>query len=137
LKIDKFDDRALVFSLLSCVIENPLRIHISNRALSITAEAVQQVFKLPVSGKSLPNYNAADKRARIHVHQVIQKVWNPCSIGMEATMLGWGLVKSPGGLFNIMPMRKKLMWMTELCSHSSYLCSMHYYFQLAATKWQA
>jgi hypothetical protein len=31
-------------------------------ALSITAKAVQQVFGLSVSGKSLPNYNAIDKR---------------------------------------------------------------------------
>jgi hypothetical protein len=32
-------------------------------ALPITTEAVQQVFGLSVSGKSLPNYNAIDKRA--------------------------------------------------------------------------
>jgi hypothetical protein len=32
-------------------------------ALLITAEAIQQVFGLSTSGKSLPNYNAADKRA--------------------------------------------------------------------------
>jgi hypothetical protein len=31
--------------------------------LPITAEIVQQVFRLSASGKSLPNYNAVDKRA--------------------------------------------------------------------------
>jgi hypothetical protein len=51
----------LVF-LLSCVIEKPLRIQIGNRALPITAEVVHQVFGLPASGKSLPNYNVVDKR---------------------------------------------------------------------------
>jgi hypothetical protein len=40
LKIDKLDDRALGFFLLSCVVENPQRIQISNRALLITTEAV-------------------------------------------------------------------------------------------------
>jgi hypothetical protein len=63
LKIDKLDDRALGFFLLSYVVENPLRIQIDNRALSITTEVDQRVFGLLVSGKSLPNYNAADKRA--------------------------------------------------------------------------
>jgi hypothetical protein len=53
----------LVFFLLSCVEENPLRIQIGNRALPISAEAIHQVFGLPASGKSLPNYNVADKRA--------------------------------------------------------------------------
>jgi hypothetical protein len=53
----------LGFFLLSYVVENPLRIQISNRMLSITAEVVHQVFGLPASGQSLPNYNAADKRA--------------------------------------------------------------------------
>jgi hypothetical protein len=48
--------------LLSCVVDNTLRIQIGNRALPITAEAVQQVFGLPVSGKHLPSYNATDKR---------------------------------------------------------------------------
>jgi hypothetical protein len=52
LKIDKPDDRALGFFLLSCVEENPLRIQIGNRALLIIAEVVHQVFGLPVSGKS-------------------------------------------------------------------------------------
>jgi hypothetical protein len=49
--------------LLSCVEENPLRIQIGNRALPISAEAVHEVFGLSTSGKSLPNYNATDKRA--------------------------------------------------------------------------
>jgi hypothetical protein len=62
LKIDKLDDRALCFFLLNCVVDNPLRIQIGNRALPITGETVQQVFGLPASGKSLPSYNAADKR---------------------------------------------------------------------------
>jgi hypothetical protein len=31
--------------------------------LPISTEAIHQVFGLPASGKSLPNYNAADKRA--------------------------------------------------------------------------
>jgi hypothetical protein len=31
--------------------------------LPITAEAVHQVFGLPASGQSLPNYNVAEKRA--------------------------------------------------------------------------
>jgi hypothetical protein len=53
----------LIFFVLSCVAENHLRIQIGNRALPITAEAVHQVFGLPVSGQSLPNYNAAEKRA--------------------------------------------------------------------------
>jgi hypothetical protein len=53
----------LFFFLLSCIEENPLRIQIGNRALLITAEAIQQVFGLSTSGKSLPNYNVADKRA--------------------------------------------------------------------------
>jgi hypothetical protein len=63
LKIGKLDDRTLGLFLLSCVEENPMRIQIGNRALPISAEAVHQVFGLPASGKSLPNYNAADKRA--------------------------------------------------------------------------
>jgi hypothetical protein len=63
LKIDKLDDRTLGLFLLSCVEENSLRIQIENRALPISAEAIHQVFVLPASGKSLPNYNAADKRA--------------------------------------------------------------------------
>jgi hypothetical protein len=63
MKIDKLDDRALGFFLLSYVVENPLRIQIGNKALPITTEAVHQVFGLPVSGKSLPNYNATEKRA--------------------------------------------------------------------------
>jgi hypothetical protein len=54
LKIDKIDDRTLGLFL---------RIQIGNRALPISVEAVHQVFGLPASGKSLPNYNAADKRA--------------------------------------------------------------------------
>jgi hypothetical protein len=54
LKIDKLDDRTLGLFL---------RIQIGNRALPISVEAVHQVFGLPASGKSLPNYNAADKRA--------------------------------------------------------------------------
>jgi hypothetical protein len=40
LKIDKLDDRALGFFLLSCVVENPLRIQIGNRVLLITTEVV-------------------------------------------------------------------------------------------------
>jgi hypothetical protein len=63
LKIDKLDDRTLGLFLLSCVEENPLRIQMENKALPISAEVVHQVFGLPASGKSLPNYNAADKRA--------------------------------------------------------------------------
>jgi hypothetical protein len=63
LKIDKLDDRTLGLFLLSCVEENPLRIQIGNRALLISAEVVHQVFGLPASGKSLPNYNVDDKRA--------------------------------------------------------------------------
>jgi hypothetical protein len=63
LKIDKLDDRAPGFFLLSCVVENPDRIQIGNRVLPITAEAILQVFGLLVSGQSLPNYNAAKKRA--------------------------------------------------------------------------
>jgi hypothetical protein len=63
LKIDKLDDRALGFFLLNSVVENPLRIQISNKALPIIAEAIEQVSALPVSGKSLPNYIVADKRA--------------------------------------------------------------------------
>jgi hypothetical protein len=39
-KIDKLDDRALDFFLLSCVVENSLRIQIGNRALPIIAEVV-------------------------------------------------------------------------------------------------
>jgi hypothetical protein len=54
LKIDKLDDRTLGLFL---------RIQIGNRALPISVEVVHQVFGLPASGKSLPNYNAADKRA--------------------------------------------------------------------------
>jgi hypothetical protein len=63
LKIDKLDDRAPGFFLLSCVVENPDRIQIGNRVLPITAEAILQVFGLLASGQSLPNYNAAKKRA--------------------------------------------------------------------------
>jgi hypothetical protein len=63
LKIDKLDDRALGFFLLSCAAKNPLRIQIGNRSLPITAEVVRQVFGLPTSGKSLPNYNVPEKRA--------------------------------------------------------------------------
>jgi hypothetical protein len=37
LKIDKLDDRAPGFFLLSCVVENPDRIQIGNRVLPITA----------------------------------------------------------------------------------------------------
>jgi hypothetical protein len=62
LKIDKFDDTSFGFFLLSYVLDNPLRIQIGTRALLITIEVVQQVFGLPVSGKSLPNYNVADMR---------------------------------------------------------------------------
>jgi hypothetical protein len=62
LKIDKLDDRTLGLFLLSCVEENPLRIQIGNRALQISAEVVYQVFGLSASGKSLTNYNDADKR---------------------------------------------------------------------------
>jgi hypothetical protein len=51
-----------LFFLLSCVVDNHLRIQIGNRALPIIAEAVQQVFGLQVSVMSLPSYNAADKR---------------------------------------------------------------------------
>jgi hypothetical protein len=54
LKIDKLDDRTLGLFL---------RIQIGNRALPISVEVVHQVFGLPASGKSLPNYNATDKRA--------------------------------------------------------------------------
>jgi hypothetical protein len=63
LKIDKLDDRTLGLFLLSCVEENHLRIQIGNMALLISTEAVHEVFGLPTSGKSLPNYNATDKRA--------------------------------------------------------------------------
>jgi hypothetical protein len=49
--------------LLSCVEENPLRIQIGNRVLPISAEVVHQLFGLSAGGKSLLNYNAADKRA--------------------------------------------------------------------------
>jgi hypothetical protein len=63
LKIDKLDDRALGFFLLSCVAQNPLRIQIGNRVLPITTKVVHQMFGLPTSGHSLPNYNVADKRA--------------------------------------------------------------------------
>jgi hypothetical protein len=63
LKIDKLDDRTLGLFLLICVEENPRRIRIGNRALPISAEVVHQVFGLSASGKSLPNYNVADKRA--------------------------------------------------------------------------
>jgi hypothetical protein len=52
-----------LFVSLSCAVENPLRIQISNMALPITAEAIHQVLGLSTSGHSLPNYNAADKRA--------------------------------------------------------------------------
>jgi hypothetical protein len=41
MKIDKLDNRALAFFLLTCVVENPLRIQIDNKTLPITAEAVQ------------------------------------------------------------------------------------------------
>jgi hypothetical protein len=63
LKIDKLDDRTLGLFLLSYIEENPLRIQIGNMALPISAEVVHQVFGPPASGKSLPNYNAANKRA--------------------------------------------------------------------------
>jgi hypothetical protein len=63
LKIDKLDDRTLGLFMLSYVEENPLRIQIGNRVLPISAEVVHQVFGLSASGKSLPNYNAVDKRA--------------------------------------------------------------------------
>jgi hypothetical protein len=62
LKIDKLNDRTFGLFLLSCVEENPLGIQIGNMTLLISAEAVHEVFELPASGKSLPNYNAADKR---------------------------------------------------------------------------
>jgi hypothetical protein len=63
LKIEKHDDRTLSHFLLSYVEENPLRIQIGNMALPILAEAIHQVFGLSASGKSIPNYNATDKRA--------------------------------------------------------------------------
>lgn len=50
LKIDKLDDIALSFFLVSCDVENPLRIEISNKVLPITGEVVHQVFGLPASG---------------------------------------------------------------------------------------
>jgi hypothetical protein len=86
--------------------------------------------------ESLPNYNDADKRdARADLRKLCE------AKGLESMFTrhggnyaGLGSVKSPGGLLNIMPMLKNLMWMTGLCSHSSCLCSMHYYFPLAATK---
>jgi hypothetical protein len=63
LKIDKLDDRALAFFLLTCVVENPLRIQIGNKSLPITSKVVKQVFGLSASGQSLPNYKLADKKA--------------------------------------------------------------------------
>jgi hypothetical protein len=63
LEIDKLNDGALGFFSPELCCKNPLRIQIRNRVLPIIAEVVHQVFGLPSSGKSLPNYNAADKRA--------------------------------------------------------------------------
>jgi hypothetical protein len=63
MKIDKLDDRAFALFLVSCVVENPLRIQIGNKVLPIIAEVVHLVFSLPASGQSLPNYKLADKRA--------------------------------------------------------------------------
>jgi hypothetical protein len=134
LKIDKLDDRTLGLFLLSCVEENPLRIQIGNRALQISAEAVYQVFGLSASGKSLTNYNDADKRvARADLRKLCD------AKGLESMFTrhggnyaGLGSVKSTGGLLNIMLMLKNLMWMTGLCNHFSCL-----YFPLAVTKWQA
>jgi hypothetical protein len=115
-----------------------MRIQIGNRALPISAKVVHQVFGLPANGKSLPNYNAANKRAaRADLRSCDVKGLESTFTSVEATMLSWGSVKSPGGLLNIMPMIKNLVWMTGLCNHSSCLCSMHCYFPLAATKRQA
>jgi hypothetical protein len=64
----------LFFFLLGCVVDNPLRIQIGNNALPITAEAVQQVFGLPVSVKSRPSYNVADKKdARAKLRKLCDK----------------------------------------------------------------
>jgi hypothetical protein len=139
LKIDKLDDRTVGHFLLSYVEENPLRIQIGNRALSISAKAVHQVFGLPASGKSHHNYNVADKRAtRADLRKLCDtKGLKFMFIGHGGNYPGLGVSEFPGGLLNIMPMLKNLMWMTGLCSHSSCLCLMHYYFSLTATKWQA
>jgi hypothetical protein len=99
LKIDKLDDIALGFFLLSCVVENPLGIQIGNRVLPIIAEVIQQVFGLPVIRKSLPNYNDADKRA---ARADLRKLCD--SKGLESMFnrrggnyAGLGSVMSPGG----------------------------------------
>jgi hypothetical protein len=71
----------LVFFLLSCVAQNPLRIQIGNRVLPITTKVVHQMFGLPTSGHSLPNYNVADKRAgraslmKLWSRILVQKTW--------------------------------------------------------------
>jgi hypothetical protein len=120
----------LGFFLLNYVVENPMRIQIGNRALPITAEAVHQVFGLPTSGKSHHNYNAIDKRA---ARAELRKLCD--AKGLESmftrhggSYAGLGVSEVPSGLLNIMPIRKKLMWMARLCNHSSCLCSMHCYF---------
>jgi hypothetical protein len=89
LKIDKPDDRALGFFLLSCVEENPLRIQIGNRALLIIAEVVHQVFGLPVSGKSflIIMLLIGGMVELLWGSCVTRKVCKPCSLGVEATML--------------------------------------------------
>jgi hypothetical protein len=104
--------------------------------LPITAEDVHQVFGLPMNGKSLPNYNVVGKRA---ARADLRKL---CDVkGLESMFTrhrgnyaGLGISNCPGGLLNITPIRKKLMWMTGLCSHSSCLCSMRCYFPPTATK---
>jgi hypothetical protein len=50
LKIDKLHDKTLGLFLLGCVVDNPQRIQIGNRALLISVEVVHQVFVLPTSG---------------------------------------------------------------------------------------
>jgi hypothetical protein len=74
MKIDKLDDRPLALFLVSCVIENPLRIQISKKVFPITVEVVHQVFGLPASGQSLPNYKPADKRAgRVELRKICEE----------------------------------------------------------------
>jgi hypothetical protein len=137
MKIDKLDDRAFALFLVSCVVENRLRIQIGNKVLPIIAEVVHLVFSLPASGQSLPNYKPADKRAgRSELRKICDKkglesMFRRCGCNYA----GLGVSEVPCGLLSITRMLKKLTWMTGLSSHFLCLCSMCCTFPQTITKW--
>ena len=70
----RLDERKLALFLVRCVKEDPLRLEVGSKVLPITPQAVNLVFGIPASGRSVPAYKPAEQRAfRSELRQLCEK----------------------------------------------------------------